>query len=130
MDPFHFSISAEAVHFFQRLVHAAESDDDLVLTVAPETDAVVFELEKEALDQAIAGMVKDARGRDLRELKFRWTVGASRRSRFPPEDILICDGVSCFIPIEMRPVLNGRTLIVAEGELRIVPDPPPPPPLV
>ena len=118
MDPLHFSISTDAAHFFREFIKAAESEEDLVMTIAPETGAIVLELEKEALDQAIAEIASEARENGLKKLKFRWTV--------PPEDIHIFDGVPCFVPREMRSVLTGRTLILAGGELRIVPEPPPP----
>jgi hypothetical protein len=63
---------------------------------------------------------------DLKTITFHWVVGVSRRERFPAEDILVCNGIPCFIPDEMRPVLNGRSIVLADSRLEIIPAPPPP----
>ena len=104
--------------------------EDYVVTIAPHTEATVLDLVDGSLPKTVAEMLKkmqaDSRPVDPRTMKFHWVVGASRRARFPPEDIFVCDGVSCFVPKEMWPVLDGRTLTLVDNELQIEPEPPPP----
>jgi hypothetical protein len=129
MDDFHFSISEDAKRFIQRLMPVGETSDQFVLTVAPTTEATTWSLENSSIEQVTAEIKKAAAGTDPRKMTYRWEVGVSRRSRFPPEDIFSCDGVVCFIPKELKAVLDGRALVVSENQLRIHPEPISPNPL-
>ena len=124
---FRFDVAPDAARFVERLMRFGGADGDLVVTIAPQTEARVFELGEKAHEEIAQEIVKEALAEfhavDSNAMKFHWVVGVSRRSRFPAEDILVCGGVPCFIPEEMKPILNGRALIVANDELRIEPEP-------
>ena len=129
MGDFHFSISQEAKRFIQRLLPVGETADQFVVTMAPTTEATTWSLENSSIEQVVAEIRKAAAAADPTKMKYRWEVGVSRRSRFPPEDIFSCDGVPCFIPNELKAVLDGRALVVSENQLRIQPEPTSPNPL-
>ena len=130
VDGFRFSVTPEAAIFIDRVVLANEPRDHYVVTIAPHTRAEVLDLVDGSLTQTIVELLRnvqaDPRQVDPTTMKFRWVVGASLRARFPPEDIHVFDGVACFVPNEMRPVLDGRTLTLRDSELRIEPEPPAP----
>ena len=124
MEGFRFSVAHDAASFISRVVLANESANDYVVTIAPQTEAMRLDLTQRSLADTVAEL--ELNPPDLRTMQFRWVVGASRRVRFPAKDVFMCDGIPCFVPEEMRPILNGRTLILADGQLRIEPEPPPP----
>ena len=128
MDDFRFSVTPEAANFSARVVLAHEALQDYVVTVAPHTEAQPLDLVADATTDAVAQAIKQLRAvpLDPTSMKSRWIVGASRRARFPSNDIVVCDGVPCFVPKEMRPILHGRTLALVDNELRLEPQPPPP----
>jgi hypothetical protein len=127
VDGFRFSVTPEAAYFIARVVLAHEALQDYVVTVAPHTEAQLLDLVADATTDAVAKAIEKQRAVPLDpiSMKFRWVVGASRRIRFPPNDIVVCDGVPCFVPNEMRPILHGRTLTLVDSELRLEPEPPP-----
>ena len=100
-----------------------ESLDQFVLTMMPATEAVHWPLAGKSLDQVIAEAAKAAIETDLSAAELAWEIGVSRRDRFPPGDLIECDGILCFFPRELRQILNGRSLVVVDNRLRIQPDP-------
>ena len=129
---FRFDVTPEAAQFVRRLVEFGETREDFVVTIAPQTQSRVIELEGRSHEKVADEIVKDAlagsRAMGSETMELHWVVGVSKRNRFPPEDILVCCGVPCFIPEEMKPILNGRALVLANDELRIEPEPETPKP--
>jgi hypothetical protein len=129
MNSFAFIITPEAVQFIRRVLFS-NAKEDLVLAIAPESDATIIELGGKSISHAIEEAVTSAREGQLfsdpSKLQYQWVVGASERARFPAEDVFDCNGIPCFLPHEMREIVNGRTLVVQAGELRLVPEPPGP----
>jgi hypothetical protein len=127
MMNFRFAITPEAAGLFRGLIPSSESIEHYVVTIAPHSEARVLTVEEGLPEKAIAEILAqiEVHPIDPRALKLRWVVGASRRDRFPSEDIV--DGVPCFVPQDLQLLLDGRTLTLVDGEFFI--EPPPPPPL-
>ena len=130
MESTRFTVTPEAARFIDRVLLVNRSNKDYVVAIAPQTDAMMLDLKDGVFTKTDVEKLKkaqtDSLSVDPRKMKFRWVVGVSLRSRFPTEDIFVYDGVSCFVPKEMRSILDGRTLTLNEGELRIEPEPLPP----
>ena len=56
-----------------------------------------------------------------RPLLAKWSVGGARRSRFPEGDIHEIDGVTFFLPEDIKARVDGRTLDVRAGVLEFEP---------
>ena len=56
------------------------------------------------------------------KVRVKWTVGLKELDRLPKEDIHVIDGVACYLPEEMIAVVEDRTVVLDEGQLRFDPD--------
>lgn len=132
MTSFRFSVTPEAARYFDRIVQmlAKDSPGIYVVTISPHTEPNMVDLVDGSLAKTVDDMLKkvhaDPRIVDPSTMKFQWGVGIGLGTRFPPEDIIVCNGVPCFIPREIMSVLDGRSLALVDNELRIDPTPPSP----
>ena len=119
MRELNFSISKGAICFIKRLIPAGVSSDEFVVTMSPVAGATTWSLDNTSLEQVIADIKEAAANADVSSMTFQWEIGLSRRTRFPPEDIHSFGGVLCFVPPDLKSVLDGCTLVVSEDQLRI-----------
>src|SRR5262245_18848256 len=50
-------------------------------------------------------------------IELEWVVGGMQRSNLPPGGKIVpIDGIECFLPDEMRSVINGRVLQLKLGQ--------------
>ena len=120
-----FRITPEAVAYIRGTLLHDKTGEAMVFAIAPMGPAQTLDI---SLDQ-----IKSLSSEDLYRLAteqvsaipkpvmFEWVVGGTRRDRLPPEDLRIIDGIECFVPDEVRAVVNGRVLRLEEGELRFLP---------
>ena len=127
MKKFEFRISREAEVFIRKTVLPENSGGEYVLTISPRTVADRLLVVNDSIEDSAEEYLK-SKLTDLEEgrLELHWSVGASLRSRFPKEDIFTFSGIACFVPDELKTVLNGRTLLLVGKELRFEPELSPP----
>ena len=58
-------------------------------------------------------------------VSVRWSVGSAERTRFPPADIHLVDGVEFYLPLETISAVGECELIMRDGMLRFDPEPAP-----
>jgi hypothetical protein len=120
MDKLDFQISAEAVQYLRRYLLRGDGSEPVVLTIAPTTRAQLMEFDPEKIElsqQELEKLAKEHLDSLPSPLELHWSVGASRKSRLPKEDMLMINGIECFLPSDVRSVIKGRVLRVENGEL-------------
>lgn len=129
MSEFAFQITAEAVQYLREHV-LSTSGRPLVLTIVPmvsqgevlERDVGEMNLSQQELD-AMATTFADSLSSPT---EYRWVVGAVYKDRLPDGNFQLIDGIECFLPEEVRSVVNGRVLGLEKGELQFSPQLEPP----
>ena len=135
MSEFAFQISAAAVKYLQEILLATlPGEEPLVLCVSPyAAQGRTLDLDPVELTnlshEELTKMGLNFANSLSTPIEMCWEVGGMRRSRLPAADFRLIDGIECFLPEEIRPVLNGRTLQFENGELRFEPELVPPAPL-
>jgi hypothetical protein len=114
-----FEITPEAVAFARSFM-----DEDSVLTISPQTQAIAIDADDDDIDRVIAIGMRHVPAAESLASQLKWSVGACPRSRFPAEDVLVIGGLPVFVPEEMKEVLSGRKVALIANELKIVPEPP------
>ena len=129
LDKPDFQISAEAVQFIRRFLLRRDGGEPVVLTIASMTRSQLMEVDPEIKlsEQELTRLARKQLDSLPSPLELHWSVGATRKSRLPKEHMFVIDGIECFLPPDVRTVVEGRILRVENGELVFDPQLEPPP---
>ena len=131
MSTFTFQITAAAVVHIREHLLQTNTGDQIVLAIAPVSQGGVLNRDPTDLkfsERELITMASEfAKSVDL-PFEFQWAVGGMLKNRLPDGDFQVIDGIECFLPEEVKTVVNGRVLSLEKGELRF--DPPLEPPKV
>jgi hypothetical protein len=129
MSKFTFQITAEAVDYIRKYLLQTSAGDQIVLVIAPVSHGGVLNIDPNDLNfskrELIAMATEFAKSLPL-PIEFRWVVSGMHKNRLPDGDFRVVDGIECFLPEEVRSVVNGRVLRLESGELRFDPQLEPP----
>jgi hypothetical protein len=130
MDKLDFRIAAEAVDFLRRFLSYAGTGEALVLTISPQLGQGktlnVARNDAKFSDDELAVLATDFLASLPSTVQLHWTIGAMRKSRLPGQEFVLIDGIECFIPDELKSVVDGRVLRLRNGELVFDPELDPP----
>ena len=126
MEKFDFRISDDAAEYLRNVLLRTETGESLVLAIAPlSSQRSILKLSESDLDLPDKELAERARA-SLTPMsspaKFEWVVGGVYKSRLSGEKTSFIDGIECFLPDEVRSVINGRVLRLRNGELVFEPE--------
>lgn len=126
MKKLDFRIADDAAEYLRNVLLRSPDGDSLVLAVAPVSSQYglvkLADADPRMSDAELAKVAREFLSSVSAPVKFQWMVGAIRKSRVPAGDVAVIDGIECFLPSEMRRLLNGRTLRIRNGELVFEPE--------
>ena len=130
MSKFTFQITAGAVEYLRKNLLRTSSGDPLVLAIVPEVSQEgALNLDANEVnfsDRELVAMATDFMNSLSSPIELHWVVGGVHKSRLPEGNFRLVDGIECFLPEEVRCVVNGRVLSLQNGELRFDPQLEPP----
>lgn len=129
MDKLDFQISAEAVQYLRSHLLLGDGGEPVVLTIAPTTCPQIMDFdpkEIETSEQELGALANKHLDSLPSPVELQWSIGATRKSRLPKQDMFVIDGIECFLPQDVQSVIKGRVLRVENGRLVFDPrlDPP------
>jgi hypothetical protein len=133
MKKFDFRIANDAAEYLRNVLLRTATGESLVLAIAPvssQKSTLKFrESDLNLSDKELAERARSFLSSLSSPVKFHWVVGGVHKSRLSGEETSFVNGIECFLPDEIRPVVNGRVLRLQNGELVFEPELDPPPSL-
>src|SRR5258706_3155659 len=112
MGKLDFQISEDAAEYIRKYLLRTDSGESLVLVIVAMTPSKKSDnIDRRLSDHELAALAEEYIKSLPSPIEFEWVVGGMQRSNLPPaaETVLI-NGIECFFPDEVRPVINGRWL--------------------
>ena len=134
MNKLDFQIAADATEYLRKYLLPSDTGESLVLTIVPMTPAkILARIDPKLSYNELVAMAKEhfeslSSSTELSSpIELEWVVGGMQRSNLPPAaEIVLIDGIKCFLPDEVRALVNGRVLRLRLGQLAFDPELDPP----
>jgi hypothetical protein len=126
MEKFDFRIANDAAEYLRNVLLRTATGESLVLAIAPlssQHSTLKFrQSDRNLSDKELAECARAFLSSLSSPVKFHWVVGGMHKSRLSGEKTSFIDGIECFLPDEVRSVVNGRVLRLRNGELVFEPE--------
>jgi hypothetical protein len=131
MERFDFHIADDAGEYLRNVLLRTATGEPLVLVIAPLSSQRSMlrlrESDRNLSDKELAKRARAFLSSLPSPVNFQWVVGGMHKNRLSGEKTSFVDGIECFLPDEVRSVVNGRVLRLRNGELVFEPELDPPP---
>jgi hypothetical protein len=91
----------------------------MVLGTSPE-ELPMNDLNKRSLADLVE-MGKDLLSRVPSKFMVKYVIGTKELERVPEEDVHVIDGVKCYLPKHLIPVIGARVIVLENGVLEFEP---------